>query len=136
MLVFDATSREVCTISRGRTNTPLQALVLLNDVQFVEAARALATAVAKKHAAPQDRLTEAFLRLAGREPDEQELTLLIELYQEQLAIFNDTDGMEAAAKLLTLGETPRDESLPAADLAALTVACQAILNLDSAIYER
>jgi hypothetical protein len=136
MLVFDATSREVCTISRGRTNTPLQALVLLNDVQFVEAVRALATAVAKKHVAPQDRLVEAFLRLAGREPDAEELTLLVELYQEQLAIFNDDDGAEAATKLLTLGDTPRDESLPAADLAALTVACQAILNLDVTIYER
>jgi hypothetical protein len=136
MLVFDATSREVCTISRGRTNTPLQALVLLNDVQFVEAARALASAVARKHAAPQDRLAEAFLRLAGREPDEQELTLLVELYQEQLAIFNDADGAEAAVKLLAIGETPRDDSLPAADLGALTVACQAILNLDATIYER
>lgn len=136
MLVFDATSREVCTISRGRTNTPLQALVLLNDVQFVEAARALASAVAKQHADPPSRLTEAFLRLTGREPDAQELSLLLELYQEQLAIFKDDAGAEAAAKLLALGETPRDDSLPAADLAALTVACQAILNLDATIYER
>jgi hypothetical protein len=136
MLVFDATSREVCTISRGRTNTPLQALVLLNDVQFVEAARALASAVAKQHADPPARLTEAFLRLAGREPDAQELTLLVELYQEQLAIFNDAAGAAAAAKLLAIGETAPDDSLPAADLAALTVACQAILNLDATIYER
>lgn len=136
MLVFDATSREVCTISRGRTNTPLQALVLLNDVQFVEASRALAMAVAKKHAAHQDRLREAFLRLTGREPDDREQTLLAELYQEQLANFNDAAGAEAAAKLLAIGETALDDSLPAADLAALTVACQAILNLDATIYER
>jgi hypothetical protein len=136
MLVFDATSREVCTIGRGRTNTPLQALVLLNDVQFVEAARGLATTVAKAHADPRDRLAEAFLRLAGREPGEGELALLVELYQEQLAIFNNAAGAAAAAKLLGLGESPRDETLPAADLAALTIACQAILNLDAAIYER
>ena len=134
MLVFDATSREVCTISRGRTNTPLQALVLLNDVQFVEAARSLATALAKKHPEPKSRLNEAFLRLAGRTPDAQELTLLTELYQEQLAVFKDNEAQ--AVELLSLGATPRDETLPVADLAALTVACQAILNLDATIYER
>lgn len=136
MLVFDATSREVCTISRGRTNTPLQALVLLNDVQFIEASRELASVVAKKHAITNDRLAEAFLRLTGRKPDERELTLLVDLHQEQLAAFQDDKGQEAAAKLLAIGETPHDGSLPAADLAALTVACQAILNLDATIYER
>ena len=110
--------------------------MLLNDVQFVEAARALASAVANKHADPPAHLTEAFLRLAGRQPDEQELTLLVELYQEQLAIFQDDKGQQAASKLLAIGDTPPDDSLPAADLAALTVACQAILNLDATIYER
>ena len=137
MVVFDATSREVCTISRGRTNTPLQALVLLNDVQFVEAARGLATAVSHSHAAPADRITAAFLRLTGREPDVQERALLADLYQEQLAHFTSSEEQkQEAAKLLKIGETPPEESLTAVDLAALTIVCQAILNLDATIYER
>ena len=69
MLAFDAPTREVCTVARGRTNTPLQALVLLNDVQFVEAARALAAAVSHDHADVGDQIGEAFLRLTGRQPD-------------------------------------------------------------------
>ncbi|WP_428305125.1 DUF1553 domain-containing protein [Lacipirellula sp.] len=136
MLVFDATSREVCTISRGRTNTPLQALVLLNDVQFVEAARALASAVAKQHAGPRDRIAAAFMRLAGRPPTAAELALLTDLYQEQLASFNADANGDSAAQLTALGETKPDAATPPAELAALTVTCQAILNLDATIYER
>ena len=134
MLVFDATSREVCTISRGRTNTPLQALVLLNDVQFVEAARALASAVAKQHADPRDRIAAAFLRLAGRKPTAAELAILTDLYEEQLASFSA--GAGSAAQLTALGETKPDAAIPPAELAALTITCQAILNLDATIYER
>ncbi|WP_232536127.1 DUF1553 domain-containing protein [Lacipirellula parvula] len=136
MLVFDATSREVCTISRGRTNTPLQALVLLNDVQFVEAARALASAVAKQHAGPRDRIAAAFLRLAGRAPNSAELALLTDLYQEQLASFSTGSDGAGAAQLTALGETKADEAIPPNEFAALTVTCQAILNLDATIYER
>lgn len=136
MLVFDATSREVCTISRGRTNTPLQALVLLNDVQFVEAARALASAVAKQHSAPSDRIAAAFLRLAGRTPTAAELAILTDLYQEQLISFSaGAEGAEAA-RLIALGETKSDDGIPPNEFAALTVTCQAILNLDATIYER
>jgi hypothetical protein len=134
MLAFDATTREVCTVSRGRTNTPLQALVLLNDVQFVEAARALAANVAS---APnlQQRIGEAFLRLTGRKPDTSELRLLSQLYNEQRALFLDASRQDAS-KFVALGESTPTGAPQAADLAALTVTCQAILNLDAAVYER
>jgi len=135
MMVFDATAREVCTIARGRTNTPLQALVLLNDVQFVEAARALAASAARGREDLGDQITDAFKRLTGRLPDETELNLLVDLYNEQRALFADA-AVQDPTKFTKIGETRPDESLEPAALAALTVACQAILNLDATIFER
>jgi hypothetical protein len=134
MLALDAGTREVCVVSRSRTNTPLQALVLLNDVQFVEASRALAAEAARRRADVGDRIDEAFMRLVGREPDEVEASLLRQLYDEQLDLF-DEDG-EESARFLAVGETRVESELPPAELAALTAVCQAILNLDATIYER
>jgi hypothetical protein len=135
MLAFDAVTREVCTVSRGRTNTPLQALVLLNDEQFVEAARALATSVSQQHATVHDQIREAFLRLTGRQPDNEELQLLAELHDEQRKLFEEK-GADESAKFIGLGESKPDAMVDHVELAALTVTCQAILNLDAAIYER
>jgi hypothetical protein len=135
MLVFDATTREVCTIARGRTSTPLQALVLLNDVQFVEAARGLAASVAEENDDPREQIVAAFLRLAGRAPDDRELDLLIDLYNDQRTLFTDESSQDSS-KLLAIGEVKTESKLAAADFAALTVACQAIMNLDATIYER
>lgn len=135
MLAFDATSREVCTVSRGRTNTPLQALVLLNDVQFVEAVRVLAADVARKHADIGERIEAAFLRLTARHPDAEELQLLLDLYEEQREWFADKTQQDAA-KFLEAGDSPTEQPQDAAELAALAVTCQAILNLDATIYER
>src|SRR6185295_17622106 len=72
MMAFDAPSREVCTVARGRTNTPLQALVLLNDVQFVEAARDLASTISKNETDLKSQIDTAFLRFTGRRPDATE----------------------------------------------------------------
>ena len=135
MMAFDANAREVCVVSRARTNTPLQALVLLNDVQFVEAARALATAVSGTHASARDQIGEAFLRLTGRPPDAVELELLTGIYDEQKGLFADKNEQDAA-KFTAEGEAKPDTKLPPADLAALTVTCQAIFNLDATVYER
>jgi hypothetical protein len=135
MLVFDSPTREVCTISRGRTATPLQALVLLNDVQFVEPARALAASAASDASSPQEKIANAFLRLTGRPPDSTEINLLTDVYNEQLGFFKDKAD-ESASKFTKLGETATPSKLVPAELAALTVTCQTILNLDVTVYER
>jgi hypothetical protein len=135
MLAFDAPTREVCTVNRSRTNTPLQALVLLNDVQFVEAARALAASVAQQHGELKSQIDEAFLRLTGRHPDASEFALLTDLYREQVTLFADVKEQDGG-KFLSLGESKAETEVPAPQLAALTVVCQTILNLDATIMER
>jgi hypothetical protein len=135
MLAFDAGTREVCTVARSRTNTPLQALVLLNDVQFVEAARALADVVSRDDSDTASPISAAFLRLTGRAPDAAELELLRELYNEQRALFSDKAEQDAV-KFAKLGESTASAALDPPGLAALTVVCQAILNLDATIFER
>src|SRR5205085_9805850 len=88
MVAFDAPSREVCIARRQTTSTPLQPLVLLNDPQFVEAARALGERLLREGGAtPEERLTFAFRQAATRKPSERELRLLVELYQGQLRLF-------------------------------------------------
>jgi hypothetical protein len=135
MSAFDATTREVCTVSRSRTNTPLQALVLLNDVQFVEAARALAAEVGCDYPDTEPRVSAAFLRLTGRRPDATELQLLVDVYNEQLALF-EAGSEQDAAKFVQMGEAGIESELGRVQLAALTTTCQVILNLDAAVYER
>lgn len=104
MLSFDSPTREVCVVSRSRTNTPLQALVLLNDVQFVEAARVLAESVAKAQTTMDARITEAFLRLTGRRPDSAELQLLTDVYNVQLDYFSGQNEAEATS-LVDVGDS-------------------------------
>jgi hypothetical protein len=135
MMAFDAPSREACTVARGRTNTPLQALVLLNDVQFVEAARALAANVSKSNTQLSAQIGDAFLSLTGRNPDTTERNLLTDLYNEQATLFADKSQQDSTA-FIKLGESKLDPKLDAAHAAALTVICQAILNLDATIFER
>ncbi len=135
MLTFDAPTREVCTVARSRTNTPLQALVLLNDVQFVEAARALAIAVSREHDEVDEQIGAAFLRLTGRRPDSVELELLTTVYNDQRKLFADLTQQDAF-KFIQLGEARPDPTLVPADVAALAVTCQAILNLDATSFKR
>jgi hypothetical protein len=132
MLIFDAPSREKCTIQRPTTNTPLQALVALNDPQFVEAARAFAQRVIKESgAAPKARIDRAFRLALARSASDREVQILTRVLAEQRGKF-DADP-ERAKQLLATGESPRDESIPAAEHAAWTVLAQMVLNMDEAL---
>ena len=132
MLAFDAPTREVCTVGRPSTNTPLQALVLLNDVQFVEAARALAARVS---ALPADqRIAAAFRACATRGPTPRELELLEGLLDAQAEKFRADP--KAAEAYLASGSSELGRDRDPVELAALAVVCQAILNLDSTVWTR
>ena len=132
LMTFDAPDRETCTVRRSRTNTPLQALVLMNDPTYVEAARKFAERIMREGGGSlDDRLTFAFRTILSRAPTEGELPVLRGVYERQLAIFQHSS--DAAGKLLAIGEAPRDESLAAAELAAWTVVASAILNTDEAV---
>ncbi|HWA97129.1 MAG TPA: DUF1553 domain-containing protein [Pirellulales bacterium] len=132
-LAFDGPTREICTVRRARTNTPLQALVLLNDVTYVEAARILATRMMRAHDALNDRIEYGFRRAAGRAPTADELAILERLHNRELAAYRTR--AEASEKLVAAGEAPLDESLDHAELAALTIVASVILNLDEVVTQ-
>ena len=134
MISFDATTREVCTVARAETNTPTQSLVLLNDVQFVEASRALAEAALKHADDLPDQIQWMFLQLAGRQAEAAELQVLTQLFDQQKTMFSD--GLQDAAKLLEVGEAAADSTLPNNDLAAMTIVAQAIFNCDATVWKR
>ncbi len=132
LTIFDAPTREKCVPRRSRTNTPLQALVTLNDPQFVEAARVLATrSVREGGKTLEERITYAHRLVTGTKPRAATLALLQEAYSEELEIFRNDP--ERAKKLLSIGEWKRDESLDPAEHAALTIVCSLIQNLDQSL---
>jgi len=135
MSEFDAPSREVCVVKRSSTSTPQQAFVLLNDTQFVEAARVLAEkAMDEGGANRRDQITFAFWRLTARAPESKELKALDELYQGQKEIF--TKEPDRARQLISVGDSPCDPKLDPAELAAMTIVTQAIMNLDATVWKR
>ena len=135
LAAFDAVSREVCTARRDVTATPLQSLVLLNDPQFVEAARVLAARLLTRFGNDEAaRNREAFRTLIGRAPDETESGILARLFAEQKDLFAGNRG--EAAKLLAVGESKSDETLPPADFAAMTTVVNAIMNYDEFVVVR
>ncbi|MDZ4859813.1 MAG: PSD1 and planctomycete cytochrome C domain-containing protein [Candidatus Hydrogenedentes bacterium] len=133
MLIFDAPNREVCTARRARTNTPLQALALLNDPQFVEAARVLAQRMMKEVDAgdPAARICYAFQLATARVPNDDECAILTKIFGDQLAVYRANTN--AALELLSVGESKRDEMLDPAELAAYTTIASMILNLDETV---
>ncbi len=131
MLTFDAPTREFCTIRRQATNTPLQALVLWNDEQFVEAARALAQRACDDGADDGARLAAMFVRCTGEPPTGPMLQRTLATLAELRVRF--AAAPEDAAALLAVGMARARTDLPPADLAALTLVASAILNLDATI---
>ena len=129
---FDAPDREICTVRRLRTNTPLQALVLMNDPTYVEASRKLAERMmASGGQTPDERIAFAFRLATARPPKPAELAVLRRIFDQQLAVYRQNP--EAAKKLLGVGESPRDEKLEATELAAWTIVSSSILNLDEVV---
>lgn len=129
---FDAPEREVCTARRSRTNTPLQALVLMNDPTYLEAARKLAERTMISGGDSPERRIEFACRLAlSRRPTPAESKLLLTLYHQRLNRFRQHPS--AAAALVAVGESPRDKSLPEPELASWASIMSVILNLDEMI---
>ncbi len=132
LTIFDAPTREKCALRRSRTNTPLQALVTLNDVQFVEASRALAERALKEGGNTLDEQLDYAYRLAsGVRPKSFVREILKQTYHDELKIFQADN--ERATKLISAGESPRDETLDPAVHAAMSIATSMILNLDEVL---
>ncbi len=127
MMTLDATDREVCVVQRQTTATPLQALVLLNDPQYVEAARAAAEGVMQgRESSDLEQIGKLFRTFIGRVPLDTELQLLEQLYAEQYVGFQAAPA--AAKEFLKVGDHRADESLDRAKLAAMTVVAEAVMN--------
>ena len=132
MLVMDATAREACTVRETRTNTPLQALNLMNDVTYVEAARMLAERMIKEGGATAEaRLYWGFRLLTSRAPNKNEQETLLENLNSQLEYYRQNP--DAAKQLLLMGEKRNDAKLNAAELAAYATTASLMLNLDEVI---
>ncbi|MBI4580567.1 MAG: DUF1553 domain-containing protein, partial [Planctomycetes bacterium] len=133
LMTFDAPTREACTIRRSQTNTPLQALVLWNDEQYVEAARVLAERIMREASDDDARLVSLFRRCLGRVPDEFELRRVgetLEAFRERYR-----RSPEDAAKLVAAGEAPPAENVSKSELAAWTMIANSVLNLSETITQ-
>jgi hypothetical protein len=128
---FDAPAREECTPERAASNTPLQALNLLNDPTFTEAARALAAYLLAENEGESNLVARAWVRCLSRPPTNEETTILTEFHTSELARFTATPA-EADA-LLKVGQLPAPQNIPPVRLAAATSLARAILNLHETI---
>ena len=129
---LDAPDRETCVVRRSRTNTPLQALVLMNDPTYVEAARKFAERLLTEGGATTEaRLNLGFRMVTGRPIQDREAAVLTKVLERQRTRYqNDEKG---ALKLLSVGESPRDEKIPPGELAAWTMLANTLLNLDETL---
>ncbi|WP_185217387.1 PSD1 and planctomycete cytochrome C domain-containing protein [Sphingobacterium mizutaii] len=133
MLIFDASNRDACEVQRQRTNTPLQALVMMNDPAILEASRIYSTNLMadQPNLKQNDYINKVFKRVLCREPTDKELELLGSYYQDELIRF--TQNKKDAASFLNVGEAPQDNSLPKEKLAALMSVVHAIYNLEETL---
>jgi hypothetical protein len=136
MMTLDAAKRDVCQVKRQTTATPLQALVLLNDPQYVEAARALAERVLRElpDQNSEQRLSSMFRRLTSRQPDAEQLRLLERLLAEQQEYFRQNP--DNAGQFLAVGDHRPEDGLDATELAAWAVVAEALLNYDETVTLR
>ncbi|MDX1907829.1 MAG: DUF1553 domain-containing protein [Bacteroidia bacterium] len=135
MITFDAAERSACTVKRQHTTTPLQALVLLNDPQFIEASRALAQRTLREVPGdPQAQISRLFRRVTSRHPTPGEMTTLMHLYESERAAYRREPARVQA--LLRVGEFPFDKTLQPAETGAMTLVASTVFNLDEAIFKR
>ena len=135
MINFDATSREICTIRRSVTSTPLQALTLLNDPQFIEASRILSEKV--QRAFPdsiEEQIEIAFRSLTGLMPRTEQVEVLTSHYQQSLQQFLEEPAM--ADSILLVGKQPFDQALSKEKTAAMALVVSTILNFDESYMKR
>jgi mono/diheme cytochrome c family protein len=131
-MFFDVANRQTCSVKTTTTNTPLHALVTLNETTFVESARALAQlALEKGGATDAERLNLAFQRVLARKPTEAEVKVLVGALEKQRRLF--AADKTAALKLLKVGDSPRNEKLDVVEHAALAAVCLMMLNLDETL---
>jgi hypothetical protein len=135
LMAFDAVTREVCVARREATATPMQSLVLLNDPQFVEAARRLAERLLQRHPRdPDARHRDGFRALLGRAPDATEADILSRAFAEQRTWF--TAHPDAARQYIAVGDSTANPALAPVDLAATTAVVDAIVNMDDFVVLR
>mgnify|MGYP005629961065 FL=1 len=135
MMTLDASKREVCSVKRERTASPLHAIVLLNDPQLIEAARVVGQAMVKKHSEDHAAsISELFRRFTSRFPSERELAVLCKAYQQQFDYF--TKRPEQVTQFLKTGDAAVDETLPAAQIAAMGMVVNLLINFDECTMRR
>lgn len=134
MDIFDAPSREECVVRRERTNTPLQALVTMDDPQFVEAARVLAqNAILAARSNVGREIDYMSERLVARKFDDKERDVVLRSYKDYLAFYKSKP--EDAEKLVSVGESKPSTALPAPQLAAMTMVANELMNLDEVLVK-
>lgn len=131
MMIFDASNRDQCEIERANTNTPLQALVMMNDPTVLEASRVLAANLLKEDSRVQDKVIKAFRLIVCRKPNEKETQILTDYYNEQLGTLGNQK--QSAEKLLAIGEYPLPEDIDIIPLAAMMQVVNTIYNLEETI---
>jgi len=135
MTTLDASLRDVCRVKRDATASPLQALVMFNSPQFVEASRVLAEQLVRRYGNDlSGSVKELFRTLTSRDATEQEQSLLIGLFERQRERFSG--ATDKANQLLSIGDTPPDTSLDPALVAATTSLTISLLNFDQSITKR
>ncbi len=131
MLIFDASNRDQCEVQRGRTNTPLQALVMMNDPHVLESSRVLASQFSREKGSIDEKLTRAFRRIVCRAPNEKELAMLKKYYAEEQA--SCTQNPKKVQKLMKIGEYKQDKAAVTGSTAAMMLTIQLIYNMEEAI---
>lgn len=138
MMTLDAAKRDVCQVRRERTSSPLQAFVLLNGPQYIEAARGLAELLTRKHDSDSDGVSrsveDAFRTVTTRAPTDDEVEVCVDLYDSQLVYF-DADSQRSNS-FLAIGDAVVDKTISPAHLAALTVVVNTLMNFDESVMKR